>query len=881
MAAAFWSRYDLFGQGLGSFGGGDITVAARYDIVDLEAATPTTGYSVGARAATDAVAAAPAAEKWFRGGTLDISAGRNVIGGLFDAGGASASLTAGGSIAAAAKTGRGISTPATQLFYMDTDWTLQANGSILIGTPTNPAYFSGTAQGTNALKSLVVTGLDSGASISVLSTAGDVQLSPARPQLANGDLRASDVASRVMPDQVSLRAPGGSITADSLLQRPVGTVGLELLAQSDVSVKELQVNAAEATPTVAVVGRDAVANALDPNGGLWSQTSAGADQSDRSVVHLASTDGAVNVAGKLVSARPVRIVAETDVTLGGEMRVQHQTTQLTSDGTQRVGSELSSIEAGRDVRLGSNGSIRMAGPGDLMVVAGRDIDFGRGPGIVSVGNQDNTRVLPSGGANITLLAGVDLGSGDYVKAVAAGFQLRGGDRLAEHPDALAALLLVYKPAVDKDPAATPPDPASATQRAAAAAFRALTGEDQLKAAHTIVGDAAYLAAVGASMRARPGQSGLTDAQAVAAFDALGTNARASLLQPLTAGLLTTSLSALSKGFTTEQMQKLTAGITAGIAQARLIDFVEQQTGTTNLDAATASARYAALPVERQALLVNEVLFSELRAAGREAAQLAGEQREAAYAKGYAALAAVFPGMRTAGSITLSNSQTKTQQGGDIRILTPGGGVNVGDLGAAGSSRAASNLGIVTVAGGRVEAAVSGNFNVNQSRVFSLQTGDVLLWSSQGNLDAGRGAKTVTGSPPPLFSIDSNGNVVIDTSGSFSGSGIAVLDAESNLDLYAPKGEINAGDAGIKSAGNAFFGAVRFVGADNLSIGGIGTGAPPPAPLGGGTSGLSNLGQAATASVKGTDPNDDDEERRKRRARRNLLLEFLGFGPDKP
>ena len=196
------------------------------------------------------------------------------------------------------------------------------------------------------------------------------------------------------------------------------------------------------------------------------------------------------------------------------------------------------------------------------------------------------------------------------------------------------------------------------------------------------------------------------------------------------------------------------------------------------------------------------------------------------------------------------------------------------------ARTAAELGIVTVAGGSIEASARLSFEVNQSRVFTLDRGDVLLWASLGNLDAGRGAKTVVGAPPPVFRINEQGQFVVDTSGSFSGSGIAVLNRDSTLDLYATFGEINSGDAGIQSAGNAFLGAARFVGADNLAVGGVAVGAPPPAPTGGATAGLANSGQdVGRASLKPAE-SDEEDAKRKRRARRNLLLDFLGFGPDR-
>jgi hypothetical protein len=305
-------------------------------------------------------------------------------------------------------------------------------------------------------------------------------------------------------------------------------------------------------------------------------------------------------------------------------------------------------------------------------------------------------------------------------------------------------------------------------------------------------------------------------------------------------------------------------------------FVQARTGRAPADLDQAQSAYEALPSEQQALLADAVLVDALRSAGRAAAGLTGADRDAAYAQGYAALQTVFPGVRSAGSLEMSSSQTKTQQGGSITLMAPGGGINAGAL-AATSATAANTQGIVTVAGGDIQAVVRDDFAVNQSRVFTLAKGNVLLWSSEGDLDAGRGAKTVRGAPKPVYGLDANGNVTVDTSGSFTGSGIAVLDAGSTLDLYAPKGEINAGEAGIKSAGNAFFGANRIVGTDNLAIGGAAVGAPPPPPDTGATAGLAGAGQSASAKPAATDKASADDDEKSKRKRRNLFLDFLGFG----
>ena len=214
-----------------------------------------------------------------------------------------------------------------------------------------------------------------------------------------------------------------------------------------------------------------------------------------------------------------------------------------------------------------------------------------------------------------------------------------------------------------------------------------------------------------------------------------------------------------------------------------------------------------------------------------------------YSQGEAAIEALFPTGTAAaplsyeGDISLFFSQTKTEQGGNIQMLTPGGGVNAGLASVTGFERAAADLGIITVQGGNIQAYVRDDFQVNSSRVFSVSGGDILLWSALGNIDAGKGAKTASATPPPQLRIDKNGNFVLDVSQSISGSGIGALGGDSNVVLIAPTGEVNAGDAGIRASGNLTLGASRVVGADNIQVGGVSAGVP-----------VSNSGAAAAAAT---------------------------------
>jgi filamentous hemagglutinin len=103
-----------------------------------------------------------------------------------------------------------------------------------------------------------------------------------------------------------------------------------------------------------------------------------------------------------------------------------------------------------------------------------------------------------------------------------------------------------------------------------------------------------------------------------------------------------------------------------------------------------------------------------------------------------------------------------------------------------------------------------------------------LYSALANIDAGKGSKTASSTPPPVLRIV-NGQLVFDYSGAVTGSGIASLTSTGGMpgtvDLFAPYGEINAGEAGIRSAGNINLGALLIVGADNITAGGTTSGVP--------------------------------------------------------
>ncbi len=338
-------------------------------------------------------------------------------------------------------------------------------------------------------------------------------------------------------------------------------------------------------------------------------------------------------------------------------------------------------------------------------------------------------------------------------------------------------------------------------------------------------------------------------------------------------------------------------------RTELLAYMRLITGDESLDEATALAEFRKLPAATQTPLLNTVFFTELRESGREATD-AKSERFGDYSRGIEAVSFMYPGSdgddpATAsvengsspyrGDIKLFFSQIKTEQKGGIDLIAPGGAVNAGlatssglDKGNAGPEDDASLLGIVTAAGGGIRGYVWKDFLVNQSRVFTLQGGDILLWATKGDIDAGRGARVASATPPPRLRVTSDGQVVLDLTQSVAGSGIGALRAnpdapESNVYLFAPEGTVNAGEAGIRVSGNLTIGAQQVLGADIIQAGGVSVGVPTD--TGSAVSGIAGITDVAGSASKSAENaavagrSDDDGQLA-------LDVEVVGYGGGK-
>jgi len=158
---------------------------------------------------------------------------------------------------------------------------------------------------------------------------------------------------------------------------------------------------------------------------------------------------------------------------------------------------------------------------------------------------------------------------------------------------------------------------------------------------------------------------------------------------------------------------------------------------------------------------------------------------------------------TDGRPALVDGRLMLQVGGqDVSVITPvGGRVNVGGTVAGGN---AEQTGIVTLRGGGITILSTGDVDVNRSRVGTFDTGNILIKSTSGTINAGSGSKDERA----LFVID-NGDGT-NTLATVPGSGIFSWERDDPDFSTLPFPEFNT------PAMNALFARItkrRFLGRD--------------------------------------------------------------------
>jgi hypothetical protein len=290
------------------------------------------------------------------------------------------------------------------------------------------------------------------------------------------------------------------------------------------------------------------------------------------------------------------------------------------------------------------------------------------------------------------------------------------------------------------------------------------------------------------------------------------------------------------------------------------------------------ARFQALPDEAKAIFVQQTLFGVLAQVGKDYND-ASSPFANQYVRGYEALNTLFPaslgytanglggGSNGAqqtvhtGDLDIRGSTIQTQRGGDVSIVGPGGEALLGSVSAppvivdsvTGNLLAGPNTqGILTLQQGNVSIFTDTSTLLAQSRIFTEQGGDVTIWSSNGDINAGKGAKTNSEIPPVRYLCTVDAWCFQDSAGQVSGAGIATLQTipeapQGSVYLMAPRGTVDAGDAGIRVSGNLVVAAAHVANADNVQVKGDSVGLPVVQSVNVGA--LNAASSAATAATK--------------------------------
>jgi filamentous hemagglutinin family protein len=531
-----------------------------------------------------------------------------------------------------------------------------------------------------------------------------------------------------------------------------------------------------------------------------------------------------------IAAKPFDVIAGRDILGMGAIQNAGGFQTLGTTGSAFYNpnpSDITEIHAGRDIYFEA---ADIAGSGLLDVQAGRNIMQGYRGTLESVGplvGVDPTN--PSTGASISIIAGVGPNGPDYAD--------------------FANLYL--NPANAADP----------THPLAGQPGKAIQTPNTVTAASDLAG----------WLKSQFGYAG--DASgALAFFNALPASDRAKYPSDPTlfAWLKET------QGYTGDQGDALVAFLGLSAAKqgqftynAMLTVWLQQRFGYTG-DQAGAYAYFTALPSAQQGVFVRQVYYDELTEGGREFNDPTSERFQS-YLRGEDAIAALFPtkdaqgnpitytgdltmysgfnGLDGSGKPLLADSGIRTDFGGDIQILNPGGQTLLGVEGIA----PGPNAGLLTQGVGDIEIYSQGSILLGESRILTTFGGDILAWSSDGDINSGRGSKTTILFTPPRRIYDEYGDVTLSPSVPSSGAGIGTLAPiadvpPGDVDLIAPLGTVDAGEAGIRVSGNVNIAALHVINAANIQVKGNATGLPVVAAINTGALTAASNASAAVASV---------------------------------
>ena len=843
--SSWWIDYGSFQQGVGALGGGNLSLTTGGNLVNMLVALPTNGRMRGGRSTAEAKIL-----EVRNGGSMTVDVGGSVGSGYFYVGRGAGTITAGdfGSSRSVSvqKSDTQIDSYAIApvIALGDAKMRVRTAGDLYLQTIMDPLLLSSdqTIYGGGNYDEAHMSGYTDRTAIDLVSTGGNVWLInqgrylskdlDVRGTTYNQDINYSLVglmATNLYPSQTRISALNGSVTnVQRFYTAPGSSPELRILANSDVTLGEIYMSRAtmEMMPSpfrpVGGIGGAPIQLVISafPNDFQVPGDLSGFHSLLINKMSLTEYPISYNTHGKYIESirnpdelqnardyEPSRIYARTGSIAGslvaapigarlGRVVTNEQTWFRAGADIRNInynlrnvhGSDVSLLEAGIDI---IGGAIDIQGPGAISLAAGRDV-YGKAFEIYSRGNYDGysgsnrademseVKGLSRAGAAISVMAGLKGKQPSYA-AMASTYL---------NPSLIGDMkaFLILNPDKAGLPDATKLKPGDRmTSLIEGAVPLYLTDEFVLL-------------------------DGGADPTKMVAYVARVTGRT----------LSADEAAAVFRTLTPEKQQQYLFELgTWKTTRYGVVSFVTEVTGEklTPLDA---WARFQQLPALTQQRFLRSVYSQELKAAGDDQNTLDANDRpvNGGYERGYTAVGTLFPGQNWSGDIKIGNATFRTMAGGNIETLTPGGGLQVAALGMS----VPDGAGLVTMGDGDIRIFARDSVTVNRSRVLTFAGGDEVIWSTYGDIDAGRGAKTTRVPSAPEITTDEDAVTKVQERSDIGGSGIGTIIGfagvkKGDVSLIAPHGTVNAGDAGIRVSGNFTVAAMFVLNADNIKVGG--------------------------------------------------------------
>ncbi len=833
-STTWWVDFTNFFEGVGALGGGDVTVVAGRDVSNVDAVVPTNARMPGKTVGGAAIAPNAASLVELGGGDLVVQAGRNIDGGVYYVERGSGTLFAGGAITTnrTRSPSRGIifslTNPEifapetwlpTTLFVGKSNFSVGARGDVLLGPVANPFLLPQGYNNSYWYKTYFSTYSPSSA-VEITSLGGDIDLRKAVTLPSTARSASSPVLFEWFRRELLL-VTSGEVSASN--SQP-------WLRLSETNVTPFRTVMDLMAPTLKATAFSGDINTVG-NFQLFPSPTGTLELSAAGAIGGLQPTGTVTISGvstRLWSASTFNL-SDTDpaaiYSISQPFGYQNLFATPSAGGMRTTQNTFLNTFNDRFVETGAT-------TGAAAVVQFKQTRHA--PGVLHTGDSNPVRLYALGGdvSTLTLYSGkrAQVFAGNDIADIALYIQ-----NTSEADISIVAAgrdIIVYNPSTPARIQST-----STGNLLNALQPAALAGDIQISGPGTLEVLAGRDLSLGAAASVGDGTG--------AGITSIG-NARNPYLPFEGASLIVGAGMGKSFGLanSTLDFDTFIDQILSGPDGARY--FTEYATTATGIGSTVTSvAELELLPLEQRNAIALELFYLALRDAGRDSATAGG------YAAGFAAIEALFP-ESSQGDITTFSRDIRTKNGGSINILTPGGGLS---LGASIVGNPDPPPGIVTEYGGGINIFTNDSVDVGVSRIFTLRGGNLVIWSSAGDIAAGASAKTVASAPPTRVLIDpQSADIATDLAGLSTGGGIGVLATVKNVppgdvDLIAPVGVVDAGDAGIRATGNLTIAATAVLNASNIAVGGSSVGTPTaPVVSAPNIGGLTAAGNAAGAST---------------------------------